>query len=482
MTTTASTSSRSRPTGKFGTEEFHEPSQRATSGPTAELGRFVADLTFEKLPSDVVAQAADVILDALGCAIGAWRDDAPKAEIMARVAATFRAAPVASIWGSKGLKTDAALAALANGALVNAADFDDTHKRALLHTGSVVVPPALALAEERELSGRALITSVVAGYEAAVRVGMAVMPNHYRFWHSTATNGTFGAAATAASAIGLDAAGARAALGFAGTQAAGLNTFFTSGDLTKSLHPGKASFNGILSARLAEAGGTAPPTMLEHEKGYVAAFTLEPHLDALTRGLGSEWEILQNGFKYFPSILASHAPIQATLDVVIANDLKPGDIASITNETYNTVKTHFSAKSVTTAMGARVSVPYCCAVAALDRLVGQAQFTEQRVLRDDVQRLLASTEVVADPELDKLYPAKFPARVTVRTNDGRSFTAMRDFPKGDPQDPLSPSEIEAKFLDNVSGRFDPQTSRDIVARVRDLGSAGTALPLLKLLC
>jgi 2-methylcitrate dehydratase PrpD len=398
---------------------------------------------------------------------------------MAQVVAMFRAEPVASIWGSAGIKTDAALAALANGALVNAADFDDTHKRALLHTGSVVVPPALALAEEQGLSGRAVVTAVVAGYETAVRVGMAVMPTHYRFWHSTATNGTFGAAAAAASALGLDADAARMALGFAGTQAAGLNTFFTSGDLTKSLHPGKASFNGMLSARLALAGGTAPPTMLEHEKGYVNAFSLEPNPAALTKGLGTEWEILQNGYKFFPSILASHSPIQATLAAVIGNDLKPDEIASITNETYSTVKSHFSAKNVTTPMGARVSVPYCCAVAALDRRVGQAQFAAERVLRGDVQTLLAHTEVVADDALTKLYPAKFPARVTVTTKDGRRFTATRDFPKGDPQDPLTPEEIEGKFHDNVAGRFDKAAAREIVRRVRGLGDGGSARPLLE---
>lgn len=450
-------------------------------GPTAELGAFVSGLTFDRLPDAVVRQASDIILDALGCAVGAWRDDREKAGIMTELVGMFRAEPVASVWGSPGVRTDAALAAMANGALVNAADFDDTHKRALLHTGSVVVPPALALAEEGGASGRAVITAVVAGYETAVRVGMAVMPTHYRFWHSTATNGTFGAAATAASLMGLDADAARMALGFAGTQAAGLNTFFTSGDLTKSLHPGKASFNGVLSARLASIGGTAPPTMLEHEKGYVNAFSLEPDPSALTRGLGTEWEILQNGFKFFPSILASHAPIQATLAAVIDNDLRPDEIVGIVNETYNTVKTHFSAKEVSTTMGARVSVPYCCAVAALDRAVGQAQFAAERVMRADVQTLLANTDVVADEELNKLYPAKFPARVTVTTRDGRSVTVTRDFPKGDPQEPLTPEEIEAKFHENVAGRFDSATADEIVKRVRGLGEGGAAAPLLELL-
>jgi 2-methylcitrate dehydratase PrpD len=453
----------------------------APAGPTEVLGRFAAELRFENLPKDVVTQACHIILDTVGCAIGAWQEDPAKGRIATDLVKSFGATGAATIWGSGGTRTDAALAAMANGILANAADFDDTHKRALLHTGSVVVPTVLALAEERKLSGKAAIVALVAGYETAVRVGMAVMPTHYRFWHSTATNGTFGAAASAASAMGLDAKQARMALGFAGTQAAGLNTFFTSGDFTKSLHPGKATLNGILSARLAHIGATSPPTMLEHEKGYLAAYSPEPKADALVAGLGSTWEILQNGFKYFPSILASHAPIQATLSLVQEHDIKPADIASIKNETYSTVKSHFSAKAVTTSMGARVSVPYCIAVAALDRKAGQAQFAEARVAEADVQALLRNTDVIADAELTKLYPDKFPARVTITLRDGRKFTALRNFPKGDPQEPLTRAEIESKFRANVEGRLSPAQVGRAIDIIGGLAEQRDLSPLLALI-
>jgi 2-methylcitrate dehydratase PrpD len=456
-------------------------SARAPAGPTRELAEFVAGLRLADLPDAVVAMACDVVLDTVGCALGAWRDDAQKADIARTLALGFASAPAAAVWGGGGARADAGVAALANGILANAADFDDTHKRALLHTGSVVVPPALALAEAIRLDGETVIGALVAGYEVAVRVGMAVMPTHYRFWHSTATNGTFGAAACAARAMGLDAGRTQMALGFAGTQAAGLNTFFTSGDFTKSLHPGKAAFNGVLSARLAALGATSPPAMLEHEKGYVRAFSPEPKQAALTEGLGRTWEILQNGFKFFPSILASHAAIQATLDVVGTHDVKAADIASITNETYATVASHFSAKSVGTAMGARVSVPYCVAVAALDREVGQAQFTPERVTRADVQNLLARTEVVAAFELTQLYPEKFPARVTVALRDGRRLAATRYFPKGDPQEPLTPDEIEAKFLANAAARLSQAQARELVRLVRGLPGLKDLAPLHALL-
>lgn len=452
-----------------------------TTDQTRVLGAFVAGLEYEALPTAVAAQAADVILDTIGCCIAAWVQDPTKAAIATELAGSFKAAPVAAIWGSGGARTDAGLAALANGILANAADYDDTHKRALLHTGSVVVPVTLALAEERRLTGAQVLTAIVAGYEVAVRVGMTVMPDHYRFWHSTATNGTFGAAASAASALGLDADRATFALGFAGTQAAGLNTFFSYGDFTKSLHPGKAALNGVISARLAALGATSPPTMIEHEKGYARAYSQTPDMAASTRGIGTEWEILQNGFKWFPSILASHSAIQATLDIVTKHDVRPADVTFIINETYSTVKSHFSNKAVDTPMGARVSVPYCVAIAAIDRAVGQAQFTPERVSDPAVQDLLARTETMANPELTNLYPDKFPARVTIGLISGRTLTETRYFPKGDPQAPLTPAEIEEKFVSNAAPRIGDAAAQEVVRLVRGLGKAEDLSPLFALL-
>jgi len=270
--------------------------------------------------------------------------------------------------------------------------------------------------------------------------------------------------------MGLDANGVQRALGLAGTQAAGLNTFFESGDMTKSIHPGKAALNGILSAQMAALGATSPPGILEHPKGYLAAFSLEPKAAALTAGLGTEWEILQNGFKYFPSILASHSPIQATLAIVAKHKPDPKRIVSITNETYDTVKSHFSNKDVTTLMGARVSVPYCIAAAAVDGELTQRQFAAGRVHDALIRQVLARTEVVPDAELNKLYPAKFPARVTITLDDGTKLTETVLLPKGDPGAPLSDDELEAKYRDNAEpllGKAGAMALRDAIWRLDD---------------
>lgn len=438
---------------------------------TRALAEFVARLRYEDLPQAVVEQAGRIIVDTVGCAISAWAEDPAKSRIALELARLYPSDHGASVIGVAGVKSQPAFAALANGILANAADNDDTHKRALLHTGSVVVPAALALAQTERLSGRDLILALVAGYEVAVRVGMAVMPSHYRFWHSTATNGTFGAAACAAKALKLDADGVQRALGLAGTQAAGLNTFFESGDMTKSIHPGKAAFNGILSAQLARLGATSPPSILEHPKGYLNAYSTEPKPQQLVDRLGTTWEILQNGFKYFPSILASHSPIQATLAIVQKHAIDPAQIERITNETYNTVKSHFSNKDVSTVMAARVSVPYCIAIAAIDGKLTHAQFAPARINDPLVRKVLANTEVIADAALNELYPDKFPARVTITLKSGASFQETVLFPKGDPQDPLSKGEIEAKFSENVAAMLGPERSGELLRAIYDLPNA-----------
>lgn len=437
---------------------------------SARLGAFAAGLRFEDIPAGAVREAGRMVLDTLGCMIAAWREDARKATMARALAEELGARGRASIVG--GARSHPAVSALANGILANAADNDDTHKRALIHVGSVVVPAALAVAEEQGLGGRDLVAALVAGYEVAVRAGLAVMPSHYRFWHSTATNGTFGAAAAAARALGLAGAQIQAALGFAGTQAAGLNAFFETGDDTKSLHPGKAAMNGVLAARLAVLGASSPPDIFGHPKGYLAAYSLAPNSGALTEGLGETWEIEQNGYKPYPSILASHSPIGAAL-AIAGKRPDPSEIERVAVETYATVKTHFSSKRVDSTMAARLSVPYCVAVALVDGMVSQRQFSPDRFRDPLIRRLLACTEVVADEALSRLYPEKFPARVIVTMRDGRVLQSELMFPKGDPQNPLTDAELADKFRNNARDFLAPDEIERLIDNAVDLGRLGS---------
>lgn len=433
---------------------------------TRQLSSFAAKVRYEDLPPEVVRQASRFFLDAVGCAVAAWREDSRKAKIASDIVEDFHASGRSSIIGAG--QSHPALAALANGILVNAADNDDTHKRALAHVGSVVVPAALAVTEDRRGGGRQLIEALVAGYEVTARVGMAVMPTHYRFWHSTATNGTFGAAAAAGRSMNLDEAQMNTAFGFAGTQAAGLNAFFESGDDSKSIHPGKAGFNGVLSARLAAKGATSAPDILGHPKGYLAAFSENPNFEILSEALGSRWSILDNGFKFYPSILASHSPIGSTLNIVEAHSPDPARIVSVTVNTYATVKSHFSSKAVDTTMAARLSVPYCVAVALVDGIVTQRQFQPDRYRDARVRAVLEKVEIAADAELTKLYPEKFPAQVSVTMDDGSVYNGEMYYPKGDPSNPLSDEELRDKFRSNVADLAAGTKSEELIQMIENL--------------
>lgn len=421
--------------------------------PTQELAVFVHQLKFSDLPPEVIFKAKEVFADAIGCALGALALEPRKTSVAHAIAHELSPSGNATVIGNG--SAHPSVAALANGILINATDNDDTHKRALIHIGSVLIPAALACCEDKKLNGKDLITAIVAGYEVCARVGMAVMPTHYRFWHSTATNGNFAAAAAASKALNLSVEQINHALGYAGTQAGGLNTFFESGDDSKSVHPGKAGMNGIIGALLAKNGGTSPPEILAHPKGYLAAYSLEPKMDVLTRGLGSTWEILQNGIKFYPSILASHSPIGASLEIIEKNQLQAKDIQSVAVHTYATVKSHFSSKDVQTEMAARLSVPYCVAAALVEGKITQDQFTSEKIKNSDIQNVLAVTEIIADPELSKLYPDKFPAHVVVTLKNGTQLEATYYYPKGDPDNPLSAEEFENKFRKNATGFLKP---------------------------
>lgn len=447
---------------------------------TEQIADFVSKTTYDNLPENVRKQAKLVILDTFGCAIGTHWDEPEKPKIINEFVRSFNAKPEATVILG-GFKTHSTLAAMANGVICHGIDFDDTHKEALTHTSCVIVPAALASAESAGLGGKELINSVVLGYEVAVRAGIAVMPTHYEFWHSTATNGAFGAAAAAGKNIGLSKDKIIDAFGLAGTQASGLLTYLEFGDYTKSFNPGKSALNGLFAALIAKAGATGPPVMLEHPKGYCHAYSKEPKIEKLNRGIPGTYEILLNAFKPYPSLLASHPPMDAVLKLVKENNIKPDEIVKITNHTYKTVKTHFSNYNPETVMAARLSVPYCIAVTAVDSEAGLSQFHLKKIKSQPVQDMLKKVEIIVDDELSKLYPEKFPARVIIETKNRGRFEHTVYYPKGDPNNPLSEDELKNKFRKLTGGVLDTKRVEALIDAIMSLEKAEDLKNLTSLL-
>ncbi len=293
------------------------------------LAAFVAGLAFEELPADVVAAAKLHALDTLGCGLAA-RTLGEVEWVVAATAEGGNRGPASGIGMSVGLP--AADAALVNGTLCHALDFDDTHPASVVHVSAAIVPTALAVAESLGRSGREMICALVAGNETSIRLGMAAGGRfHARGFHPTGICGVFGATAAAARLAGLGVDQTVHALGLAGSMAGGLLEFLADGSQTKPLHPGWAAHAGITAARLAAHGATGPASVLEGRRGLFAAYLHGEHADieGQLEDLGVRWETPNIAFKPYPACHYIHAPVDALAALIGEQHLSAEDVVSI---------------------------------------------------------------------------------------------------------------------------------------------------------
>src|SRR5699024_5076985 len=225
-----------------------------------------------------------------------------------------------------GGKTSVAQAALVNGAASHIVELDDIHKGSIIHAATVVIPAAIAVAEWKKLTGKDLITAVVIGYEVCYRIGEAVTPSHYYYWHNTATCGTFGAAAAVSKLLELNEEQIIHTLGSAGTQAAGLWEFIEDGTMSKQLHPGKAAMNGVISGLLAQKGFTGASKILEGDRGFFQAMSEDSDESKVTDNLGKQFKIMENGFKIHASCRHTHHAMDLMIDLKKERNLSGEDI------------------------------------------------------------------------------------------------------------------------------------------------------------
>lgn len=371
----------------------------------------------------------------------------------ARAPATLLAAALAAERGSgnalchaDGARTGIRHAALVNAAAAHTVEFDDIFRDAGHHPGVVTIPPALAAAQARGASMDTLLRALVAGYEVGCRVGLAVQPSHYRFWHTTGTVGTLGAAAATAVVLGLDEARTAHAIATAATMAGGLQQAFRGEGMSKPMHAAHAAEAGALAALAAERGVTGAPDVLHGPAGFAAATSEDAgKWDRALQGLG-EWQAIA-AMTFKNHGCCGH--IFPALDAVAALRAEHGfgadDVASIHVGGYGPTKTVCDRPDARTEQDARFSVQYC--IAALLRLGGvRLAAFEPAALGDPLIRAgMAKVSVSLDPELADAYPARRAARVTLRLRDGRVIERFQPTRKGDPDDPLSDAELRAKF-------------------------------------
>src|SRR5688572_31481265 len=296
-----------------------------------------------------------------------------------RIAAGFGTSDEATVFG--GPRGSAAAAAFANGVASHILELDDIHKGSTVHGAAPIIPAALAVAERERASGAAFLTAVTVGYETAFRIGEAVNPSHYRFWHPTGTVATFGAAAAAGLLVGLTPAQMVHALGTAGTQAAGLWQFNADGAMSKHLHPGKAAMNGVMSADLARAGFTGASRILGGERGFFRAMCEVADSSRITAGLPAIGKIRENGYKLHACCGHTHSAIDLAIALRTRAGLSDGDAAAVESieiDTYGPGHEIVRESRPRTPYQAKFSLAYCVAVALLEGRAGLEQFSGDR--------------------------------------------------------------------------------------------------------
>jgi len=431
---------------------------------TAKMAQWAAGVKFEDLGERSIHEARRFLLDSLGCAFGGLRQE--DAEIALEVLDDIGGKGNSTILGT-GKKTDAVTAALANALMVRSMDYNDIYWQQDPSHPSDIIPAAIACGEREKKNGKELIVGIILGYEFECRFCEAAFPGvRERGWHH-ATLTAFVSPIVAGRMLGLPWEKIQHAIGISASRHATFGAV-TAGKLTmmKNTVDPMATQSGVMAALLAEKGYTGPEHVIDGKEGLVKVFGPEWKLNVLTDGLGESWRIERCGMKAFPTEALTHTPISAVLDIVIGNNLAPEQIAKVHIRSLARAAdiladpSKYDPRSKETADH---SLPYVIAAAIVDRQVTPAQFEPEKIMNPRIREQLKKIEVVADPEIEKVFPKLQRVIVKVKTTDGREFEKQLDFPKGDPRNPLSDREIEEKF-DALAA---PVLSDDRRRRVKD---------------
>ena len=428
---------------------------------TERLAEFIAGHRYADLPAAVIEQAKYTIADTLGCGIAGYTAAEQECRWIIEFVKDLGGRGEATVF-LDGFRTSTPQAALANGTMIHTIDFDDTHMGSISHFGSTLVPTVFALGERLKSDGPSIINAYVIGFEVGARIGRAMMPSHYRYWHPTSTFGSIASAAAACKLLNLDVVMTEQVLGLAADMAAGLRYCIDKGDFSKSLHPGFAAMRGIMLALLGQKGVNGPKGLLEYPTGFCRAFSEDPQMEKITEGLGASYEIAANSLKAFPTILISHSSIQAISDLVGKYSIIPSEIRRIHLRISETAKDQGKNYNPETLLAARLSIPFCIALAALEKKVSLAQFTEEKLKDPEIREFMAKVEIDADRSLNERYPGTLASITEIETvNQGRLRQEVI-YPKGNPKNPMGKDEVAQKFRELCSLTLPPEKHEELL--------------------
>jgi 2-methylcitrate dehydratase PrpD len=408
---------------------------------TQRLARYVVESDPEDVPHDVRHEAARSLVNWLACGLGGSRHEA----IQRAVAALrpFAGPPQATLIGRRD-RFDVLHAALLNGMSAHVLDFDDTHLRTLVHPSVPVASSLLALSERQSISGCDFIHAFVLGVEVECRIANAIYASHNVSGYITGTAGVFGAAAAASRVLGLSAQHMTWALGIAATQAAGLREM--AGTMSKSFVHGRAAQNGLVAALLAQKGFTSSERSIEAPRGFARVLAGVSELEALTAGLGERFELSLNTYKPYACGVVCHPVIDACIALGKQLACDPTEIEFISLRVHPLALKLTGIKKPSSGLESKWSIYHSSAVALVDRVAGEHQYSDERLNDPCVSALRDKVTAEADTAL-----ADDAAHVTIALRSGRTLEHYVEHATGSVARPMSDAALEQKFLTLADG-------------------------------
>lgn len=458
-------------------------------GPTGRLATWLADLKLDDVPVQVCERAKSLALDGLACAIvGAqlpWSRKAVEAVL------TLESGNECTLIGWD-KTTSAPAAALLNGTFIQGFELDDVHPGAPLHSASLVLPSMLACVEKEarknvKINGASFLQGLVAGFETGPRIGLALggIEMLSRGWHSGAVFGTHSSAAATGTLLHLDAAQFEDALGLAATQSCGLMAAQFEA-MSKRMHHGLSSRNGLYAAYLARSGYTGIKRVFEREfGGFLSTFGEghEPDASQIASGLGERWETQSIVIKPYATMGGLHAPLDALFDIASRRNLHVDEIEHVEVELAHGVYSHgwWKLERPLTPTGAQMNIAYAMAVGILDGAAMVHQFAPDRINQDDIWTLIPKIKARHNPEFDKGGPkGRLRTRVCVHFVDGTMLEASRMTSRAN-SEPQSGEEVIAKYRTLTDGLIDKARQDEIVrivSKLEELDDVGSLIELL----
>ena len=439
------------------------------------MAGYIKNLRFSDIPSTVVDKAILHIIDTFGVAV-ASRD----LEIVK---------PLLHLVMDEGGSEDCVLfghnrrVPMANAAMFNAAstaalDFDDKHLSSSIHLSCTVVTTALTVGQKYHITGKELLTAIIAGYEIEARLGMAApWKFHDRGLHPTSIFGAIGSNIVASRIMGLNEREMANSLGLACSMAAGLMEYVKYGSWVKPLQIGWAVHAGIWAARLAASGYIAPPTAFEGRNGLFESHLHGDNYDivAQLKSLGSEWQTLGMSIKPYPSCHSTHSSIDAVIDIIREHGLSPTDVLSITTlvprKAYNLCCVPRDEKlRPSNWYSAKYSIPYTVSVAAHKMNVTLPDFTDKSIKRQEMLDFARKVECIYDSNYDRFAASPFIPSKTVLKTPGATYEREVMAHKGTPPNPMTVDEVITKFRSNTNEVYTADVQNAIVDLILHLPS------------